>query len=80
MSQDANKKTLKFPLMSIYACRFVDQNARTNIGWSITGGDCTYVFNGKVKTDIGTGGTGMLVRDADKLLHVDTSVDEDKKK
>jgi|TARA_B100000315_G_scaffold245999_1_gene272751 hypothetical protein len=78
---DTGSKAYKSPLRSIYACRTVDQQTgKSTIGWSKAGTDCTFPSNGKVITMVTGGGLDLLVRDADKQLNVDTSVDENKKK
>ena len=74
-------------LRSIYACRVITRDAKSTVGWTMNGTDCTFLYKGKVTT--GWGGyfyhfkndytaqypdknnVQILVRDAGKVVRLD---------
>ena len=40
-------------LQSIYACRVIKRDAKSTVGWTMHGTDCTFLYKGKVTTSWG---------------------------
>ena len=69
-------------LQSVYACRVINRDTTSTVGWTLHGHDCTYLSQGKVITNFGQvwydeenytdkNIVQMLVRDVGKVVHID---------
>ena len=74
-------------LQSIYACRVIKRDAKSTVGWTMHGTDCTFLYKGKVTTSWGgyiyhfkndytaqypeKNDVQILVRDAGKVVRLD---------
>ena len=62
---------------SLFACRIVDWNGATRMGWSVYGGLCVFnrggqVITGATQTRSGDDEVSILMRKNDEFLHVNT--------
>ncbi len=49
-------------LQSIYACRVITRDAKSTVGWTMNGTDCTFLYKGKVTTGWGGGAIFTILK------------------